>query len=534
VEEHGDWAEVELLEIYENQTGDQQEVLYYFNLPESAVLTGLWLGNSEDRDSRFTHVVAPRGAAQAAYRNEKRIRIDPALLEQIGPRQYRLRVFPIPPLRMNWNENRTRQTVEKALPLYLWLTYSTMASGDAWPLPRLAEKRNVYWDRDTPVLINGEPTKREEDAWLPESVSATGSTTQRAHHIELPGGRTVTAVPKEQVELPGLPEDVRIAIVLDRSRSMAEYAPQVSEVLADLERTNGPETDIYLTSSPYRGEEPSVLSLGYLNTEDLLYFGGQNPAELLAQFEELRAGRHYDAVVVLSDGSGYELGESQAELPLPSAPVWIVHLDSDIPLGYDDPTLEYIQASGGGVVGDVDQALERLTLSLAAPSGQPGGNATSQDVLDGYVWTVQDSAQISEATDETAFAQDDGGFAAIAARRVVLEELRDHYGQLGDLQVLDALHALAEDSSIVTPYSSMIVLVTESQLARLERLESASDRYDREYEAVGETTPISPLPLTGVPEPHEWLLLGLAAALLLCGAYKRMPGIHGRQNRSRL
>jgi putative PEP-CTERM system integral membrane protein len=434
---------------------------------------------------------------------------------------------------MNWNENRTRRTVEEAPPLYLWLTYSTMASGDAWPLPQLAEKRNVYWDSDSVLLINGRPTEREEDAWLPESVSATGPITQQVHRIELPGGRTVTAVPKQQVELPALPEDVRIAIVLDRSRSMAEYSPQVSEALAHLEQLTGPQSDIYLTSSPYRGEEPSLISLGYLDTEGLLYFGGQNPAELLAQFEELRAGRNYDAAVVLSDGGGYELGESQAELPPPSAPVWIIHLNSDIPLGYDDSTLEYIQASGGGVVGDVDQALERLALSIAAASGEAATRAISQDVLDGYVWTVQDSAQMSAAAAETAFAEDDGGFEPIAARHLVLAEMQDHRGQLDDLEVLDALHALAEDSSIVTPYSSMIVLVTEAQLARLEHLESASDRYDREYEAVGETTPINPLPLRGVPEPHEWLLLGLAAALLLYYAYRRMPGIQSRQNGSR-
>jgi len=35
--------------------------------------------------------------------------------------------------------------------------------------------------------------------------------------------------------------------------------------------------------------------------------------------------------------------------------------------------------------------------------------------------------------------------------------------------------------------------------------------------------PRSPLPLSGVPEPHEWLLLGLAVALLIYLVYtKRM------------
>ena len=97
VAEHGDWAEVELHEEYQNVTGMRQEVVYYFSLPESAVVTGLWLGNSDDRDAASAYRVSPRGAAQAAYRNEVRRQIDPALVEQIGPRQYRLRIFPVEP-----------------------------------------------------------------------------------------------------------------------------------------------------------------------------------------------------------------------------------------------------------------------------------------------------------------------------------------------------------------------------------------------------------------------------------------------------
>jgi hypothetical protein len=66
--------------------------VYYFSLPESAVITGVWLGDSPDRNQRYEYTVAPRGAAQAVYRNEVRRNMDPALVEQIGPRQYRLRV----------------------------------------------------------------------------------------------------------------------------------------------------------------------------------------------------------------------------------------------------------------------------------------------------------------------------------------------------------------------------------------------------------------------------------------------------------
>ena len=64
----------------------------------------------------------------------------------------------------------------------------------------------------------------------------------------------------------------------------------------------------------------------------------------------------------------------------------------------------------------------------------------------------------------------------------------------------------------------MLVLVNPRQEQRLEDLENQEDRFAREGEAVGET--LSPFQVTGVPEPHEWLLIGLAVAMLLWYAGK--------------
>ncbi len=155
VVEHGDWADVELYEVYQNRTSQRQEVVYYFSLPESAVITGVWLGNSADRGQRFPFQVAPRGAAQAVYRNELRRQQDPALVEQIGPRQYRLRIFPVEPRR--WQGENGQRQLDDAPPLHLWLTWRVLVNEGGWPLPRLAEKRNVYWDGDSVRLLNGRP-----------------------------------------------------------------------------------------------------------------------------------------------------------------------------------------------------------------------------------------------------------------------------------------------------------------------------------------------------------------------------------------
>jgi putative PEP-CTERM system integral membrane protein len=523
VAHHGDWAEVELYEVYQNQTAQRQEVVYYFSLPESAVVTGVWLGGSADRDARFTYRVSPRGAAQAMYRSQVRYNLDPALVEQIGPRQYRLRVFPIEPQQIRWDDTGVRSTVEEGPEMHMWLTYRVLADGDAWPLPRLADRRNVYWDGASVRLVNGERAQVDGEAWLPASIPAAASVQPMAHRFDFSGGRSVVARPVSAADLPGLPADARLALVLDRSHSMAAYEAEVGGALARLAQVARAdaaqaEVDVYLTASAYRGEGPSRAKLSDVASGDILYYGGQNAAEMLVQFERLRAGDDYDAVLVLTDGTGYGLGSSGIDVPLPDAPVWMVHVDGAFPLGYDDETLEAIQASGGGVTDGVDEALTRLAVSLEA------GDAPPYDVVDGYVWQVVPTEDAAAIEADDAFGNGkDGGFDAFAARRLILAEVYRNRGSLDQLETLDALHAIAVEQGVVTPYSSMIVLVTEDQERRLDRLEKGEDRFEREHEDVGETLPEGGI--TAVPEPEEWLLLAVVAGMLLWYAHKRWPGL---------
>ncbi len=511
IAENGDWAEVELYEVYQNQTSQRQEVVYYFSLPESAVITGVWLGNSPNRDDRFVYRVSPRGAAQEIYQNEIRFNRDPALVEQIGPRQYRLRVFPVEPQTRRWDDDSHRSTLVSGPPLHMWLTYRVLAADSAWPLPRLAERRNVYWDQASARLVNGEPMAADEETWLPASAPAASPMEPVAHRVDFPGGETILVRPVSDGDLPRLPGDLHLAVVLDRSRSMVEHRVEVKAALERLAQTASADVDVYLTASEYRGEEPSLISLAEFDPGNILYYGGQNAAELLSQFDALHTDQEYDAILILTDGSGYELSDGDATLrgiPIPDAPVWMVHLGG-FPLGYDDATLEVIQASGGGAVGDVEEALLRLAVAMEIEQ-----SALSYSVVDGYAWMTIPTkvAEFSDAVDDD--------FAAFAARQLILAEMHRQRGEMGELDTLDHLHAIAVEHSVVTPYSSMIVLVNERQEKLLDELEEGDDRFQREYEEIGETAPQNAFSVTGVPEPEEWLLIALAAAMLIWYARK--------------
>jgi putative PEP-CTERM system integral membrane protein len=514
IQEQGDWAEIEVYEVYTNQTRQQQEVVYYFSLPESAVLTGVWLNDRPGKRGRFEYQVAPRGAAQAIYRNEKVVMRDPALLEQIGPRQYRLRIFPVETRR--WVPvGNTDEGEFKDRPLYMWMTYRVLQQNGQWPLPHLAEVRNVYWDEDTQRSIAGEPFSGED--WMPAAIPASSPVTASQHRFTFVNGETILALPYAAAESPTLPDDVRLALVLDRSRSMLRHAADVQSTLTRLEEleAGGAAVDVYLTSSIYRGEPASVSDLQSVLQEEIFYFGGQNASELLSQYHELSQGKSYDAVLVLTDGSGYELGASAVPNAVPDAPLWLVHINSDFPLGYDDDTLEAIQASGGGVAGSLDEAFTRIVASMGAGDNVLAGagiplDSSYVDIVDGYAWVSLPAGSAGLLSFASTSSDD---FAPFAARRVILAEMQRSSGKLEDMAVLDNLHAIAVEHHVVTPYSSMIVLVNAQQRRNLELLEGQADRFDREFEGSGDTVPQA-FSVTGVPEPEEWLLMALAAGLL--------------------
>lgn len=392
-------------------------------------------------------------------------------------------------------------------------------------MPAMAYKRNVYWDESTERLVNGQTMDTEADTWLPASLPAADPVQSMTHRVDFPNGETVIAQPIPAAETPEPAGDLRLAVVLDRSRSMNEQADEVQAALAQMARLaeEGTEIDVYLTASEFRGEEPAVVNLAEVDAENIVYFGGQNAAELLVQFDALDQGTAYDAIFVLTDGSGYELDDEGLQVPVPEAPVWMVHLGGDFPLGYDDATLEAIQASGGGVAGSVDEAMARFSVGFEAGLDP----TTTRDLVDGYMWQTMATADVENDADipQVTHSPDDD-FAALAARRIILAEMGRQAANLAELETLDQLHAIAIDQGIVTPFSSMIVLVEARQERLLERLENQNDRFEREYEDVGETAQLPAMSVTGVPEPEEWLLIGLAAGMLVWYLYTRRRRLH--------
>ncbi|MEG4225286.1 TIGR02921 family PEP-CTERM protein [Microcoleus sp. N9_B2] len=508
VKENGDWADVQLYEVYKNQTPNLQEVFYYFSLPESAAVTGVWLGDTGDLNKRFVFTVSPRGAAQQVYNQQVAERVDPALLEQIGPKQYRLRAFPIPAKREFTQTDGPKE-------MHLWLTYKVMRQPQGWAMPVLAEKRNIFWNQNTRRTIAGKEVKysgkEARETWLPPFLPAAAQQPLTAQQAVLPGGNIISAKPLADANY-SLPQGQKFAVILDTSRSMAAQKKEVKETLEWLKANAAGKNAVDLYVASAAGMPPKfVEDVRNFDEAKVTFYGTIQLKDMLQQFAQLRGDKSYDTVFVVSDRHSYELSDDRKLKLSISSPLWTVHLGG-LPPGYDDATLKAIQDSGGGVSTDMKEAMQRVATTAASGS-------STVSVVDGYAWSYAKTPQSKKTAKSVAVAESKNAgnesFKPIAARQLITALSKQKSSN--QLTQLDAMHAIAKNFKVVTPYSSMIVLVNDAQREQLKAAEAKSDRFDREVESGKEqlSKPNNPLNVSGVPEPEEWLLLAVGAIGLL-------------------
>ncbi|NJO30825.1 MAG: TIGR02921 family PEP-CTERM protein [Richelia sp. SL_2_1] len=493
VKENGDRAEVELYEVYKNQTPEVQEIFYYFSLPESAVITGLWLGDTSDLNKRFEFVISPRGAAQKVYNSQVRRErpVDPALLEQVGPRNYRLRAFPIPRNNVQQIENQPPVPTE----MNLWLTYQVMLQEKGVALPTLGEKRNIFWTDQTKRIRNGKQVKIDKDIWLEDFIN-TKNSKPKSHEINLPEGYKITAKPLSNKDY-SLPQNQSLALIIDSSRSMSSHVKELSQNLTWLQKhLKNNDVDLYITATG-KAKPQRLDDIRKFKADKFTFYGSLQTPEMLKQFNQLREETSYDAILLLTDAGNYELSKNNKEIPTIPAPLWIVHND-ELPPAYTDGIIKAIQDSGGGVSTSVPEVLQRIATKTTL-------GESVIDVIDGYAWYLEQSE--NNSTQQSDFQQ-------LAARQLIRGLSKQI--KLDNLESLDAIHTIAKKYQLVSPYSSMLVLVNDEQRRLLKEAEAAKDRFDRNLESGKEdlTKPNNPLK-TSIPESsNAWVLVGSSLLLL--------------------
>lgn len=496
VDQHKSWAEIEVYECYENKTYTMQEIVYHFTLPESAVITGLWLSDEKDKPKKYKYQVATRGAAQQVYKNELQRRIDPSLLEQVGPRQYRLRAFPVLPKPRNLYE---KEPVEY---LHLWFSYRCLLNdSNHWELPIITEKRNVYCDENTEFKMNGKVLNAGNKLWSLKSVPSSNGKRLKNGYIIL--NNSIKAkfrrIQETDAKLSG-----KLAIIIDNSFSMNSVKDYLLKEIEYLKRKKI-RADVFLPDN----KQLKKIDVNRLRLQDILFFGSTQPHELLKEFSN-QENMQYAAIFLITDKGAYELNDNTSGITSFQNPLYMIHLNKSFPAAYPDAVLEAIQSSGGDIASSTKEALQKLRWRKQFVSENKCVEYSTK-----ILWEF-DSIPVHDAKEQT-----NTGLVPFAAKYYIRKQI-EKQDSIG-LEQMDFIHKIAKRNSIVTPYSSMIVLINDAQKKALKQAEQQADRFDREIESGKEvlTKPVNPFVVTGVPEPYEWILLTLAGLFLVFVVLKK-------------
>jgi putative PEP-CTERM system integral membrane protein len=501
IKESANAAEVTLHERYLNQTFDRLEIFYYFKLPENAAITGLWLSNDDSVKKKFEYRVSPRGAAQKIYNQEVERRVDPSLLEQVGPHQYRLRAFPILPKHKEY-KLRNKHTIVDGEPFHLWLKYVVLKTADnKIPSLKLLQKRNVYWNDETGRKQTTNVNWNSND-WMPTIAGEKPFST-------LPQGTSISVDSNISLIINNtqkpISKPLNLALLIDESYSMSKYKTQLTNNINYLKSTPS-SINFQLFAND---DNNKIHQINESELPQIINFGIQHPAQLLNSFSQTDSLSNYDAVIVLTDEGSYELDTLKLPMLKSPKPIIICHINGNEAPVYSDNLFESILASNGTAVTSLEEAIHFLSKST-----------DNQSIIENSVsWKLDDQSYKVKSIDNNLITP-------IAAQKYIQLLMQQAKGKtLSENKNLDLIHKIAVKNSIVTPYSSMIVLVDEEQWKRLKEAEQSEDRFNRTNEN-GKDQLTKPfgfglMEATGTPEPHEWVLIFLAGMVLIYTAYQK-------------
>jgi len=153
--------------------------------------------------------------------------------------------------------------------MHLWLTYQVMQQEQGWAMPKLAEKRNIFWTRHTKRIRDGKTKWLFGDKWLEDFARETSQSDRQAFQLNLSNGYGVTAQPLTNQDY-SLPSNKKYALILDTSYSMRNQLAKVQEtwkwLQSDLKNND---LDFYITDYlPEKAKRQE--GFGKLSSQDFL------------------------------------------------------------------------------------------------------------------------------------------------------------------------------------------------------------------------------------------------------------------------
>lgn len=473
-------AEIELFETYTNKTNGMQEIFYYFSLPQNAVITGLWLSNEASVEKKYKFQVSPRGAAQQVYNNQVSENTDPSIIEQTGPGMYRLKAFPVLPLN-NFDKNAEKPVFK------IYLKYLCIEKDGKYNLPKMSEKRNVFFDKKTDLYINNEKAEKK-NSWWPQNIVA--KTKFEPEKMSDSACKIMKFSPQINIE------KAKIALIIDPTYSMNFATNDLVKLFSDYPNING---NVFFAEN----DTFAIRNIEDFNIKDYFFFGNTSSYNILKNFKTLNLEKNYDAIIFITDAGSYEAENDNLSIIHFQKPLYFLHLNNNLPKSYNDATLETIIKSGGTTAGNFKNIIENISFQM-----QKSEKNQIYDPENSLIWQFNEVNNVINSIKNENLQK-------IAAKQII--NLTVQNSDSVNLNTLDFLHRIALENNIVSQFSSMIVLINIKQLKALQNAENKNDRFDREVESGVEnlTKPNNPFTVTGTPEPEEWILILFSIAIII-------------------
>ena len=308
----GTLATVVIDETYHTTSSRAQEVIYEFSLPPDATIFDLKLGTNLE----FPGVIAPKGAARQVYEREVRKAQDPALLEQIGLRQYRMRIFPIP-------ANSTPQRVQ--------FSYVVGLTSTQVPLPVYSTSPGLFVHKTTPKFtLNGQPKANLTLSSNPCALATSAS-------VCPPDLSSIAAS--------------QVAILYDVSASNASYDIQSKLIAIPTSFFATNKVDFYR----YNTRLSAPVQLTSANLPSFTYFGASDPTVALTLLTT-----RYDKVIIFVTDSSF------AQIPTLTSPTYLIYTSGTIP-NHSQLFTHKLLSSGGSIIDHISDAfIDRSVIATAA------------------------------------------------------------------------------------------------------------------------------------------------------------------------
>jgi len=354
-----------------------EEVVYEFSLPQNSVITDLKLGPNFE----FDGLIAPKGAAKKVYHREISRRKDPAVLEQTGPRQYRLRVFPIPGKRDAKTLGGKNQKVK--------FSYVAELTSQGYPLPVYTKEKSIVIDEHTEkhYYLDGKnvdyyvddsfikktsksDTKNKCGLSIPISIKTPQSDSVSAYLVPYNAMRE-TAHIYECDEYTGINvvnslKGAKFAILYDVSHSNKDssfWGDFIKLLSSEKSLIENNIIDLYLFNDTL-SKSVRIDSDWIKNPRNIIYFGESNWINQINKIDN-----QYDFIVIATTNA--DILDKNINLDIKNKiPLYIIHKDNKVP-AYPEEVSNYILQNNGKVASSLRDALTNYALSKQIGKKKP-------------------------------------------------------------------------------------------------------------------------------------------------------------------